>query len=177
MRSSVVMTRQNTIRKITAAALPPTTAMRRCRSGSDRLARAITMALSPDSRTLMPMICSRLTQKRAAPNTANIPATASVRWRRGRGPRRSSPCLRGRHVGCDEHRYAGAAHQLVGRGSEHDALRAGDAPPTHDDQVGTVLACDVEDHVDWRSRDHIRLRRALGRRPRLSDELVQFFLL
>src|SRR4029453_6603875 len=66
------MIRQKATRRPTAAALPPKTAILRCVSGSERVARAITTALSPDNRMSMLVIRSRSTKNRAAPNGTRV---------------------------------------------------------------------------------------------------------
>ena len=71
------MIRQKATRKPTAAALPPMTAILRCDSGSERVARAITTALSPDSRMSMPVIRNRSTRNRAAVKWKNL---SSLLW-------------------------------------------------------------------------------------------------
>ena len=57
------MIRQKATRSPTAAALLPMTAILRCASGSERVARAITTALSPDNRISMHAIRTRSTKK------------------------------------------------------------------------------------------------------------------
>src|SRR5262245_26510451 len=66
------MIRQRATRRPTAAALPPMIAILRCVSGSERVARAITTALSPDNRISMLVIRSRSTKNRAAPDGTRV---------------------------------------------------------------------------------------------------------
>src|SRR5204862_5983405 len=67
------MIRHSRMRITTAAALPPTTALQRCASGSERLASAMTTALSPDNRMSMLMIRSRSTKNGAEVVPASTP--------------------------------------------------------------------------------------------------------
>src|SRR5438093_8588934 len=67
------MIRHSRMRITTAAALPPTTALQRCASGSERLASAMTTALSPDNRMSMLMIRSRSTKNCAEVVPASTP--------------------------------------------------------------------------------------------------------
>src|SRR6476619_5161938 len=67
------MIRHSRMRITTAAALPPTTARPRCASGRDRLASAMTTALSPDNRMSMLMMRSRSTKNCAEVVPASTP--------------------------------------------------------------------------------------------------------
>ena len=75
----------------------------------------------------------------------------------------------GRH----EHRHVGPAQQPFGRGSEDASLYAGPAATVDDDQIGTMPVGDVENDIDGRPREDMRLRQALSRGPRARDEPLQ----
>src|SRR5690606_24212711 len=70
--------------RITIAAAEPITMAFFCWSaGSERAARAMTTALSPDNRIFTQMICSRATKKAADPNSTSISSKrrrARLRW-------------------------------------------------------------------------------------------------
>ena len=73
----------------------------------------------------------------------------------------------------NQHGHVRPAQQTLGCRSEHHAFEAGDRSVADDDEIGALLARDVEHDVHFGSGDDVQLRRTFRRGPFVPDQPAQ----